>query len=46
MRYFIRHMIYEDGRVKEIKIPEKVVIKQIDELLRRDKEMLDILEKL
>jgi len=46
MKYFIRHKIYEDGRVKEIKIPQKVVMKQIDELLRRDKEMLDILEKL
>ncbi|MDI6916843.1 MAG: hypothetical protein QMC80_03510 [Thermoplasmatales archaeon] len=46
MKYFIRRKIYEDGRVKEIKVPQKVVMKQIDELLRRDKEMLDILEKL
>ena len=45
MKYFIRHKIYEDGRVKEIKIPQKVVMKQIDELLRRDKEMLEMAEE-
>ena len=44
--FVTRHEIYEDGTIKEVKVPRKEVEKKIDELLQRDKEMLEILEKL
>ncbi len=41
-----RTVIYEDGSVEKIKLRKEKVIKQIKEMLEKDKEMLSILEKL
>ncbi|MEA3255429.1 MAG: hypothetical protein U9Q22_06305 [Candidatus Altiarchaeota archaeon] len=46
MKYFIRHKVCEDGRIEEVKVSKKEAIKQIDRLLERDKEMLEVLAKL
>lgn len=46
MKYFIRYEIKEDGTKKEIKVPEELAIKQIRKILKEDKELLEILEKL
>ena len=45
-KFVIRYEIYEDGSIKEIKIPREESEKMIDELLENDKELLEILEKL
>ena len=46
MKYFTRYELFENGAVKELKVPQKEVIAQINLLMKRDKEMLKILEKL
>ena len=45
MKYFTRYELFENGAVKELKVPQKEVIAQINLLMKRDKEMLKILEK-
>ncbi len=45
-QYFERTVIYGDGRIEKIKVPRRVVLKQIRKMLEEDKEMLSILEKL
>lgn len=45
-KFIIRHEIYEDGTIKEVKVSREEAENKIDELLKRDKEMLEILEKL
>ena len=44
--YYTRYIKYLDGRIEEVKVPKDEVIKQIRESVERDKELLDILEKL
>lgn len=46
MKYFTRYEVHEDGRVKELKVPSNEAKKNIERMLERDKEMLDILKKL
>ena len=46
MKYFIRYRIDDKGNVTEIKVPRKQVMKEINELIKKDREMLKILEKL
>lgn len=45
-KFFVRKAIYSDGRVEEILVERAKVIKEIDQMLKKDKEMLDILKKL
>lgn len=44
-KFITRCEIYEDGSIKEIKVPREESEKLIDELLEEDKELLEILEK-
>lgn len=46
MKYITRFRIRKDGKIEEVKVPEKVAARQISELLKKDKEMLKVLEKL
>ncbi len=46
MKYFIRYEIDEKGNVTEIKVPRKDVVKKINAMIKKDREMLKILEKL
>ncbi len=46
VKYFIRYKLDKKGNITEIKVPKRDVIKQINEMIRKDKEMLEILEKL
>lgn len=46
MKYFIRYKIGRDGKITEIKVPRKEAMKQINAMIRKDREMLKILEKL
>ncbi|MBI2579546.1 MAG: hypothetical protein HYW27_01455 [Candidatus Aenigmarchaeota archaeon] len=46
MRYFIRHKLDRDGKLTEIKVPRNKVMKEINAMIRKDREMLRILEKL
>lgn len=46
MKSFTRYEIYENGEIKEVKVPREEAEKQIDRILKRDKELLKILEKL
>ncbi len=43
--FFTRYEVSEDG-VKEIKVPRIEAEERINKMLERDKELLDILEKL
>ena len=45
-KFITRYEIYEDGSIKEVKVPIEESEKMIDELLEEDKELLEILEKL
>ena len=45
-KFVTLHEIYEYGTIKEVKVSREETQKKIDELLQRDKEMLEILEKL
>ena len=44
--YYTRHVLYPDDTIEEMKVSKKEVEKHIDRLLKRDKEMLELLEKL
>ncbi|MBI4170818.1 MAG: hypothetical protein HY514_03925 [Candidatus Aenigmarchaeota archaeon] len=46
MKYFIRYEIDQQGNITEIKVPRKKVMKEINAMIRKDREMLKILEKL
>jgi len=47
MEYTTLYELHENGEFKEIKVPkEDIVGKRIDRMLKEDKEMLEILEKL
>ena len=46
MKYFIRHRIDKSGNVTEIKVPRKDALKEIRAMIRKDREMLKMLEKL
>lgn len=46
MRYFIRHKIGRNGKITEIKVPRAEVMKEINAMIKKDREMLKILEKL
>lgn len=46
VKYFIRYKLDKKGNITEIKVPRRDVIKQINEMIKHDKEMLKILEKL
>lgn len=43
--FYIRCVLTDRG-MEELKVPKKLADKQIDELLKEDKEMLEILAKL
>lgn len=45
-KFVTRCEIYEDGTIKEVKVPKEESDKLIEELLEDDKELLEILEKL
>ena len=45
-KFITRYEIYEDGTIKEVKVPREESEKLINELLEEDKELLAILEKL
>ena len=46
METFNRFVLTEDGDIKSIKVPKKVALKEIDEILEEDKEFLEIMEKM
>ncbi len=46
MEYLKRYKLHKDGTVEELKVPKSEVVKLIMRLLRKDREMLDILAKL
>ena len=46
MKYFIRRRKDINGKISEIKVPRKEVIKEINEMIKKDRDMLKILEKL
>ncbi len=43
--YFIQHIL-EDGKIKEQKISKKEAMNEIKELLKKDKEFLEIMAKM
>ncbi len=43
--FFTRYVI-EDGKLTQIKISRKEALKEIDKLLKRDKEFLEIMAKM
>ena len=43
--YFTR-FILEDGKIKEMKVSKKEALKDIEELLKEDKDFLDIMAKM
>jgi len=46
MEYTTLYELHENGEFKEIKVPKEDIEKRIDRMLKEDKEMLEILEKL
>jgi hypothetical protein len=46
VKYFTRYVLHEDGSIKEVKVSSLEAKKNIEKMLERDKEMLDILKKL
>lgn len=46
MKYFIRYRLDKNGKITEVKVPRKEVMREINEMVRKDREMLRILEKL
>ena len=46
MKYFIRYKVDKKGNVTEIKVPKKDVMKEINAMIKKDREMLKLLEKL
>jgi hypothetical protein len=45
MEIFVRYVL-RDGKLEKIKVPKDVALKEIEELLKEDKEFLEIMEKL
>ena len=45
-KFVTRYKLYEDGTIKEVKVPREEAERRIDRLLERDRELLEILEKL
>lgn len=45
METFTRYLLKE-GKLKKIKVPKDIAIKEIDEVLEEDKEFLEIMEKM
>lgn len=45
METFIRYVL-RNGKLEKIKVPKKVALKEIEELLEEDREFLEIMEKL
>lgn len=43
---FFTEYVIEDGKMRQIKVSKKEALKEIDRLLKRDKEFLDIMAKL
>ena len=46
MKYFIRYKLDKEGNLTEIKVPKKDVMKEVNAMIKKDREMLKILEKL
>ena len=46
MRFLIKEVRYPDGTVKKIKVPISKVNRDISKLVKKHKEMFDVLEKL
>ena len=46
MKYFIRYKLDKEGSLTEIKVPKKDVMKEVNAMIKKDREMLKILEKL
>ena len=44
--YFIRYRLGKDGKLTEVRVPRNQVMKEINAMIRKDREMLKILEKL
>ena len=45
-KYFTRYKLDRKGNLTEIKVPRKKVMKEINDMIKKDREMLRILEKL
>ena len=45
MEMFTRYLL-RNGKLKKIKVPKEVALKEIDEVLEEDKEFLEIMEKM
>lgn len=45
METFTRHVLRK-GKLEKIKVPKKVALKEIDEVLKEDKEFLEIMERM
>jgi len=43
---FFTEYVIEDGKMRQIKVSKKEALKEIDRLLKRDKEFLDIMAKM
>lgn len=43
--YFTRYML-KDGELREIKVSRKEALKDINKILRRDKDFLDIMKRM
>ncbi len=46
METFSRFVLSEDGTIRTVKVPREQALKEIDELLKEDKEFLEIMEKM
>ncbi len=45
METFTRYLL-KDGKLEKIKVPKEVALKEIDDVLKEDKEFLEIMEKM
>ncbi len=45
MKMFTRYILRK-GKLEKIKVPEKVALKEIDEILEENKEFFEVMEKL
>ena len=46
MKYFIRHALDSKGNIRQIKVSRTEVLKEINAMIKKDREMLRMLEKL
>ncbi len=44
-KYYIRHVLTDKG-IKELKVSKEIADKQIEKMMKEDKKLLEILEKL